>query len=73
MVLSFVSIHPINSQWDVIFETDCFLVFVGFWPAQSAVVVAHQGTNPLKLYGLRFLVTLRRTLIRHADCLCSPT
>jgi len=23
--------------------------FVGFWPAQSAVVVAHQGTNPLRL------------------------
>ncbi|KAF8264764.1 Alpha/Beta hydrolase protein [Lactarius quietus] len=23
--------------------------FVGFWPAQSAVVVAHQGTNPLHL------------------------
>ncbi|KAI9465076.1 alpha beta-hydrolase [Lactarius psammicola] len=29
--------------------------FVGFWPAQSAVVVAHQGTDPLKLYDLRFL------------------
>lgn len=23
--------------------------FVGFWPAQSSVVVAHQGTNPLHL------------------------
>lgn len=23
--------------------------FVGFWPAQSAVVVAHQGTDPLEL------------------------
>ncbi|KAH8976636.1 Alpha/Beta hydrolase protein [Lactarius akahatsu] len=24
-------------------------VYVGFWPAQSAVVVAHQGTNPSEL------------------------
>ncbi|KAI0269945.1 alpha/beta-hydrolase [Gloeopeniophorella convolvens] len=25
------------------------LFFVGFWPTESAVVVAHQGTNPTKL------------------------
>ena len=25
-------------------------VYVGFWPAKSAVVVAHQGTDPLRLY-----------------------
>lgn len=24
--------------------------YAGFWPAQSAVVVAHQGTDPLKMF-----------------------
>jgi hypothetical protein len=28
------------------------LVYVGYWPTQSAVVVAHQGTDPHKLYVL---------------------
>ena len=58
-VLSFVSIHPFDSKWDVNLDNDrCPLVFVGFWPAQSAVVVAHQGTNPLKLYDLHSLPIL---------------
>ena len=26
------------------------IVFVGYWPAQNAVVVAHEGTDPTELY-----------------------
>lgn len=34
------------------------IVFVGYWPDQNAVVVAHQGTNPTQLSVLHSLMTI---------------
>lgn len=39
--------------------------YAGYWPAQSAVVVAHQGTDPLKMFVLPPALNPRRR--------CSPT
>jgi hypothetical protein len=42
-------------------DTATILVYVGYWPTQSSVVVAHQGTNPSELYVPTF--SSNRTLI----------
>jgi len=35
--------------------------YVGYWPAESAVVVAHQGTDPSEFYAVLTDVEIRRT------------
>ena len=38
--------------WDLLLNF-MFKVFVGYWPAQDTVVVAHEGTDPTQLYALQ--------------------
>jgi len=44
---AFLSLSPASYFLDLI---KMLLDFVGYWPAQSSVVVAYQGTNPKELY-----------------------
>jgi len=39
---------------------DIQFFFVGYWPAQSSVVVAHQGTNPKHILAVRTDIELNR-------------
>ena len=49
-VCSSVSIASISQGPRLFIKHDKIVVYVGYWPTESAVVVAHQGTNPHKMH-----------------------
>ncbi len=67
-VLNSVSIVSISQGRRLLLGFDKrSLVFVGYWPRQSAVVVAHQGTDPHEMYVALIPNTRSYPLSRHPD------
>lgn len=46
MTYKYVSDKPYQHFYRL---TPDYLVFVGFWPDQDSIVVAHEGTDPTQL------------------------